>query len=480
MKSAKLFQLLHSLATVEQNRFRKYIRSPYFNTDDKLVLLTDLLLEGREETLSREWLDQTLFPGQAFDYFRISNLLSYITRHLSRFLVLEHQQADSFDQQQHFLLSLRERGLEKLFQQESQKLLRKLEQVDPLDEHIFYQQQWLEQERDAFFLRTGKREDDQSLIRQVESLDRFYVLAMLKSMCQLRNRQHILQTTGIPYLQEAFTGYLQRHHAQYEAYPLIQAYYHVLQSLVVVEPDLHYQTLRQLLGEKAAALPNAELQTLYQYARNFCIRQSNQGQIQYLQELFGLYQEMIERDLLYPDGYLSPGDLKNIVSLGIRLGEFAWTEQFLHAQSSHLPPEQRDNALRYNQAQLAYARGKFREAMRLLVAVEFEDVFYYPGAKTLLLKIYYALDEPEALAALLHTFQAWLQRDKLLSPVQREVHLNLIRLVRKLQGLRSQAQASGRSSIQSDLKRLEQSIAGTQGISQQAWLVERLEELKGG
>ena len=474
MQNSKLHQLLVALSPTERRHFRKFIRSPYFNTDQKLVRLSDLLLDHLPEILSREQLDQAVFPGTGFQYARISNLLSYITQHLIDFLALGQQKRESFGWQKNYLLALREKELNKLFQQESRKWHQKLPPYTQTDEAGLYARQWLEKERDAFFLQAGKRKEDESLLRHIEALDQYYVLAMLKSICQLLNRQNILQTQGIPYLQEAFVDHMQRHHAQYEQFPLIQAYYQVLQCLLAENPGKHYRSLRHFLVERGEDFPQEALHSLYQYARNICIKQSNQGQTHYLQELFRLYQEMIERELIYADGYLSQGDFKNIVSLGIRLEEYDWSEQFLQSQSERLPPDQKDNALHYNEAQLLYARGHYRAAKRKLVSVAFEDVFYYPGAKTLLLKIYYELDEAEALTALLHTFGVWLQRNKLLSPYQKEVHQNLIRLVKQLQGLRAKGQARGKAAIRSELKKLEKTMQQTPAISQKGWLEEQM------
>ena len=50
--------------------------------------------------------------------------------------------------------------------------------------------------------------------------------------------------------------------------------------------------------------------------------------------------------------------------------------------------------------------------------------------------MYYELNEPDGLQSVLQAFEVWLRRNKVLSPYQQEVHLNLIRIVKKLQSLR--------------------------------------------
>ncbi|MFK7924778.1 MAG: hypothetical protein AB8H47_22660 [Bacteroidia bacterium] len=468
--------MLRSLKKTERNRFVRYLNSPYHNTDEKLVELTELLLQEEGE-LSRELLDAKLFPGEAFEYPRISNLLSYITGHLEDFWVWERLQHDSVERKKYLLQTIKERELYDLFQKESDRLLRRFSRNAHLDENDYFHLHWLELERDDYFLREGKRKDNQSLVNQIEALDRFYVISMLKNICQLVNRQNILQTEGIPYLQRAFIEYMQVHHQQYADSPVIQAYFYVLLCLTEEEEPTHYANLKACLQGESDQLALEERETLYQYARNYCIKQGNQGRTQYLNELFGLYQQMLAKELIFTDGYLGHADLKNIVALGVRLGQFDWTERFLSSIKERIQPDKRENALAYNQAQIFFARGSYRSAMRLLTQVEFEDVFYYPGAKTLLLKIYYELDDPDALASILHTFGTWLQRNRLLSPYQKEVHIQLIRLMRKLQALRSRKQATGAKAIVADKARLLAEISHTQKISQKAWLEEKVGEL---
>ena len=243
------------------------------------------------------------------------------------------------------------------------------------------------------------------------------------------------------------------------------------------EKEVHYFRFRKKLTEISADCPLDELRTLYPYAVNYCIRKSNLGQSKFLPELFSLYQEMISLGVLYQQGKLNPADVKNIVSLGIRLEEYRWTEGFLEQCVDYLPEEQKENSLVYNQAHLYYAKGAFRQAMQLLTQVEFDDPFYYPGAKTLLLKIYYELDEIEGLQSLIHAFQEWLRRNRTLSAYQKEVHQNLLKFLRKLQLIRIRYQVSGWKRVAKAMDRLRIEIHQTQRISQKAWLEEKWSEI---
>ncbi|MEM7368015.1 MAG: hypothetical protein AAF587_05400 [Bacteroidota bacterium] len=471
----KLIHLLNSLSAVEKTRFRKYLQSPFFNTDNKLLILLDLIVEHLPAFVSREQLHQRIFPKKAYNYHRISNLLSYLTRFLKDFLAYEHMTADSFEFRHHLLMSARKRGLDQIFQQESRKF--EQQRAGFQLEEDFYQQFVVEEERNVFFLTREERTFDQSLSRKIESLDLFYVTAMLKNVCQQVNRQNILQGNLLEGPASEFIVYIRAHIQRYASYPNIQIYYHIL--LTLLEPDEagHFQQLKGLLESYGPEIPAPALHPMYQYVQNYCIKQSNRGREEYLGELLAVYQTLIDRNLLKFGKWISPWDVKNIVALGIRLSEFAWTEAFLQQFQYQIAPEYRDNSLTYNYAHVHYAKKEYRKAMRLLTQVEFEDVFYLLGAKTLLLKIYYELKEEEGLDALLHAFATALRRNRLISDYQREVHLNLIRFVKKLAQLRSQSIILPHEEIHKELSLLEGDIQSTQAVSQKNWLLTKVSVL---
>jgi hypothetical protein len=232
------------------------------------------------------------------------------------------------------------------------------------------------------------------------------------------------------------------------------------------------------LRQHGKSIPANERKSMYQYAQNYCTRQINSGNTAYLRELFGLYDEMIRQDLLYHEGALGAGDAKNIVSLGIRLEEYDWTEQFLESQTDRFHPALREAIMAYNRAHIAYARGSLRGALRLLRAVEFDDLYYDLGAKTLLLKIYYDLDDLEGLESLLHAFSTSLRRNKHISTYQLTVHKNLIRYTQKANKLRHRKRLIGAQAFRKQAAALEAAIHTTREITNIGWLLEKVAALR--
>lgn len=474
MSDLKISYLLGELSKPEKNRFLKFVRSPYFNTDKKLIQLTKLLLTP---PFTRESLHTPLFPGMPYDYFRISTLITYVYKLLEEFLAYERMKKSDFPLQHHSLILAKEQGWNSYFEEVSRKFARKQQRTSSLLPEDFLKQYLIEQERDTYFSAQQQRTANDSLSLKLEALELFHVSAMLKNVCKWINRQNIIRSEEANNY-EHFIGYIRQHIDRFSSEAFVRIYFPILMTLIDWENEAHYHQLRIALQEDGPKIPVGERKPMYQYAQNYCARQINNGNTAYTRELFGLYQDMIQQELLYHEGHISAGDVKNIVSLSIRLEEYAWASAFLEQEAGRFPSQLREHILAYNHAQLAYARGELTIALRLLRAVEFRDLYYELGAKTLLLKIYYDLDDLEGLESLLHAFSTFLRRNKHISAYQLRVHQNLIRAVKRVNQLRYRKRLVGEQAFIKQLAALEHTIRQKREITNIGWLLEKVEALK--
>lgn len=76
---------------------------------------------------------------------------------------------------------------------------------------------------------------------------------------------------------------------------------------------------------------------------------------------------------------------RNIVTVGLRLGEMAWTEAFIHEYQRFLPEAQRENIVSFNLSQVYFYKRDYDKVIETLRHVEYEDVITNLNAKTLLL-----------------------------------------------------------------------------------------------
>jgi hypothetical protein len=102
MKDTKLVQTLLQLDKAERNKFKKFLISPYFNNDDNIVAIYDIL-EGiisnqKEEFPEKTILWKRIFKGIAYDDIRLRKYFSDLLKLLSQFLSLDLYQNDPIHQ----------------------------------------------------------------------------------------------------------------------------------------------------------------------------------------------------------------------------------------------------------------------------------------------------------------------------------------------------------------------------------------------
>jgi ribosome biogenesis GTPase A len=79
-----------------------------------------------------------------------------------------------------------------------------------------------------------------------------------------------------------------------------------------------------------------------------------------------------------------------------------------------------------------FARKEHDKALRMLLKVEFNDVYYHLDSKSLLMKVYFELDEYDAFASLVDAFKIYLRRNQTISELQKKTYHNFILLINKL------------------------------------------------
>jgi len=119
---------------------------------------------------------------------------------------------------------------------------------------------------------------------------------------------------------------------------------------------------------------------------------NNIGVEGYLRKLFDINKIGIESGAFLEKGFLSRFTYKNIVTAGVRLKEYKWTEQFIEQYKPLLEDKYRESSYSYNKAVLEYDKKNYSNAISLLQKADYDDVLLNLAAKNILLKIYYGLE----------------------------------------------------------------------------------------
>ena len=282
----------------------------------------------------------------------------------------------------------------------------------------------------------------------------------------MSNRQKVFSTKYDLEFTNLLHHYLEQKKIQEE--PLIAIYSQIFVLLTKEDAADNFENLKALIQKYNQVIPIIEKQHIYSYAINYCGRQIkfNNNSKYYVNQCLELYLEGIQQEFLFINGYLSPWNFKNVVKLGFNLKKYDWTEKFIQDYYKKLAPEFQDDALHYNLADLAYRRKNYADAQYHLLRVQYSDVFYTLGAKTMLLKIYYENNETESLFSLIASFSIYLRRNKQVSDSFRETYLNFTMLLHQIVRAKK-----------SKILQVIDNINNTELVTNRSWLLQICEEL---
>ena len=475
MPQNKLSLLLKTLSGKEIKELDAFLRSPYFNTNHKLVEIFQLLKKYHphyNENLDKEKIYKTLYPGKTYRDLHIRQHLSALTSLVEQFLAVRKFERDKTLFRHALLDEMIDRDAENLFNRALLKVPNSQDETQTADDAFYLAQFQLEDLRNKFLVNTAQQQNrfaaQPDYAKAIQLLDTFYIIRKLKFYCSELNYKNIAAVDRESILMDEILELLEK--KDYSDTPAIDLYHKILRTLTEPENEENFASLLQTLKSKAHLFPQPEAREMYIYAQNFCIRQINKGKTQYLQEVLEIYRVLLEKEIILEKGILSPWDYKNIVVTALRLNEFRWTESFINDYKKKLPETERENAYTYNLAKFYFYKKDYSKVLSLLQEVEYNDVFYSLDSKSMLLKTYYELNEIDSLDSMMDSFKIYLLRNKSLSEHHVKTYKNLLRITHKLARI-----------IPSDKKRiaaLEAEIAQTKPLADVGWLREKILELK--
>lgn len=483
MYKSKFFRVASSLDAKAWKRFRKFVHSSQAKRSDMVGQFLDHLYQahpGFEATwIERGELHRRIFPNLSHSDQRLYDHLSYLYDLLEEFLLAENRQGELIADDLIMVDYFRRSGMIKDFHLSVKKARKKLNQAPNGVDQAFARYRLASQEESLYSgqLKEQARTTEDGLQKKMDTLELHFLRIRFQYSCEMLNRQNVI---GTSYDTATLSFAMQMYEAlpdRYASDPALGIYYRVLRMFLDPEDILAYQAVREILEDQPTDLSLDEVRTLYVYVQNFCIRRVNQGQKEFLKYLFALYQEMLDREIIFENDRLSQWDYKNIVSLGLRLGKTEWVEGFIESSRVKLAPDYRENAYAYNRAYFDYATGNYPGALRQLQKVEFSDVFYHLGTKAIQMKIYFELDETEALLSLFSTFKTYLRRHKGISAYQRRTHLNLVKFVQQLDRLRDRSMRLTVPTFTAELQKLKELVEQADGVSNLPWLLGQIQEL---
>jgi hypothetical protein len=471
--SEKTVSILGTFSKYELNRFRKFLLSPYLNDQDDLTRLFEIinaaLREGTDyaTALNKQAVWKALFPRKPLDDAHLRRLASDLTQAALQFLAEETRRQDTLAEAL---------DLQKILQkQEHQKHLTGVErQISKLLDNSEGKSTDYYFARFRFhwntFNRASKMVATAGYTEKLSSADYylecFYLAQKLKLyVAWLLYRGFRVTEREVPFM-AGFWDYLQEE--RFDKVPLLRIYRKIIISFTESDKETHFQELLDDLVQFSGELTQTDQRECYYIAQNYCALKINQGKTEYYYKYFSIIKGMVDKNLILENGQLPEAVFKNFITVSLGAGEYAWTEQFIRHYAQFLPANIRENARMFNLAYVYFYEKNYEKVIEYLRDVEYSDVVYALGAKSILLRTYYEQGEWMALDSLMDSFRIFLRRNKVISKNLKREYINFLNLVKKLTTLTSSDKKS--------IDHLRRRIMETSYSMPKNWLLKKIAE----
>lgn len=408
MAKPSAFRILSVLETRELNKLLVYLQSKFFSTAKELAPALKAWRALRGKPLDKEAIFKKAKPQRKFNKRDWYLLVSRLQTATESFLSLRHLEEDQAQQQLFLLRALRRLQLPMFFERtfrQAQKNADKGQQADA--QHLLWEYQLELEYYD--FIASPKRGERTNLQTATDKLDHFFIAEKLRHACLAHSRWLVNQEAyHIRYL-DAVLADLEERPALFQV-PAIVVYASCYQAIAEGGEEEDFRRLRRVLAHFQEAFSPAEIRDVYLLAINYCIRAMHEGRVELIAETQSLYQESLTGGYLLEDGELPGSTFTNIVTLGLKLENYAGIKTFIDTYASELPGPEREPVMYFNLARLHHAQSQYEASLRAILQVDTKDPYLYLSAKSLQVRTFIELEEWDALDSLLEQLHVYLQR----------------------------------------------------------------------
>ncbi len=390
MIQSKLLNIVKTIRKEDWKAFGKFLKSPYHNSNKKVVDLYTLLSKYhpnyKDYRLTGERVFKKLFSkSKPFDQKQLANLMSHFLRQTESFLAI--RQLEKKPLQQEILRGeyFEENDEYDFFKKNTLNILDQLESIEHKSSEDFFHHFWI-YNRFVYHPKTpksfGKKDHFQILL---EDFSNWYTLENLRLACEAKSRAAFRPgSTPIPFLSPVKTRAAQIDLPPYNIrLMLLQLLEHKNMS--------DFQKITQYFFSNLNHLSRSDQLHLFNIFLNFANQAALSGEEGYFRKVFDLYKQGLKFKFSIDYEKISSAHFSNIVVTGILVKELKWVKQFIKQYETFVIEEDRFVLVNYCKARILAAEFKFDKAVDILYQIEgLKNVFAF-RVRSLLTRCLYEL-----------------------------------------------------------------------------------------
>lgn len=463
MEKLKIKALSEHLSEKEKETIKSYLSSNISSVKEDCVLLYNHLL-NHQENAGKSTLWKKIYPKQKLNEQKFRKLCFETLQATEQGLSLNYFLQNEEEVQQYLIRYYLENNLNDFFENKIEKA-RSRNTTSLKSGSDTYLRQY--QTEHLYFLYLQKQENVQNTLNIGASsamLDKFYFAQKLKYICNTLNYKAILGKTEPIEFEEAIILLL--HDSVLKEDLLISIYHSIYFLLKHPENETHFSHAKALLIKHADKVEATEFSDMIQYLINYCIKKINQSANNYLDELFEIYQLYLQKT---QEKVFSSIRFKNIFLLALKMKKYEWAELFIDSYGVKLPKEQRETTVAYNKARLYYDIKQYDKVLDTLLNLHHDEVQFNLISKVLIVKTFYEKNEIQFLENYMLSFKAYILRSKEINNTNKQIHLNFLKMMKKLLGMEYKSKAV--------ITQFRQKIESFPNLPDKNWFLEKIDAL---
>ncbi len=475
MNNTRIYNILSKLDKPLLNRFIKFIDSPYHNKHQRVSALTHLLinnLKTDEKLPTKQEIWELIFESNKYEDVKFRKLCNDVLERFENFLVVEQLNSSNLQKLNLLLVALKNQNIKEIVEKHISKSSRLFEREIDQSSEYFLQKYFYERSLQNLKTNYEKKENIKSYLNNYnyldlsKNLDSFYVIEKIRHATDILTWRKMYKTDI--QIDLGFTTHLIEQY-NLDDKPAVKIYFLIYQILANAIDVNGYFELKNISIQSIDIFQDEERREIMDVLFNYCVKQINDGEKSFYNELLELYDWGIDSEIILTNDQLSPTSFRNYIVSGLRIGEFERVEKFIHEKSNLLKETRRENAINFNLARVAFHKKQFNKALELLSKVNYDDVWYHVNSRSQLLAVYYELEENIVLESQMDSFQVFLRRDKSMQESKSNLYSNFTKFLKRIY------KANRRDT--EVLSKIKEDIIKESQVINKPWLLEKVDEL---
>ncbi|MEZ4928800.1 MAG: hypothetical protein R2777_02145 [Chitinophagales bacterium] len=247
------------------------------NTYKLYTVLKKAYPNYEDASLEKNRVYNSIFKNKNYKDIKVRELMSALTKLAEQYLSVIESTKNEFYTALALLNQYRKRQLTALYKQQVKQVSKLIEQDKFLNAEFFKRKLLFADIENDFFEQQQVRTHDEALGVKNENLDKYYFSTKLQTLCELLNRENILNDKFNKILENEIVAMVEKHKKSFLDVPSVQCYYEIYLLLKSKNDEQQYQKAFNTINKYQKSFEDAELKSMYAYLINYCIQHINKG-----------------------------------------------------------------------------------------------------------------------------------------------------------------------------------------------------------